>query len=240
VPIIPERLNPQQPVRTGLYRFLQWRDNNKFTFNLMAIITFLILLPLFEDSEVTQIFINVLLLLVLFFAVLAISHNIIYMGIGTCLGGITVVLEAFFFFTGDSSYLNAAILGTFFFFAFVTVVIFFGIIKERKINRDVIFGAISVYFLLGMTWAFGIYSLEIFVPLSFNIGGHGVVQLADLSDYIGYSFSVLTTTGNYSVSTLTSTARMVMMFEMIIGTLYIAILISWLVGRFLWGGSWKE
>ena len=76
-------------------------------------------------------------------------------------------------------------------------------------------------------------ALETASPGSFNTGVIGGNTLNHLSDYIGYSFSVLTTTGNYSVSALTSTARMVMMFEMIIGTLYIAVLISWLVGRFI-------
>jgi len=58
-------------------------------------------------------------------------------------------------------------------------------------------------------------------------------ELRYLPDFISFSFSVLTTTGNYNVTALTPFSRMIMMFEMITGTLFIAILISWLVGKVL-------
>jgi hypothetical protein len=73
--------------------------------------------------------------------------------------------------------------------------------------------------------------MELLVPNSFTIGGIEPNQLRYLPDFISYSFSFLTTTGNYDVAAATSFARMIMMFEMITGTLYIAILISWLVGK---------
>jgi hypothetical protein len=73
--------------------------------------------------------------------------------------------------------------------------------------------------------------MELLVPSSFTLAGIEANQLRYLPDFISYSFSFLTTTGNYDVAAATSFARMTMMFEMITGTLYIAILISWLVGK---------
>ena len=72
---------------------------------------------------------------------------------------------------------------------------------------------------------------RLFVPSSFSLAGVEANQLRYLPDFISYSFSFLTTTGNYDVAAATSFARMIMMFEIITGTLYIAILISWLVGK---------
>jgi len=72
---------------------------------------------------------------------------------------------------------------------------------------------------------------ELLVPSSFTLAGIEANELRYLPDFISYSFSFLTTTGNYDVAAATPFARMIMMFEMITGTLYIAILISWLVGK---------
>lgn len=226
-------IKPPHPIRTGLTWFLDWRYHNKYTFNFIAIIIFLVLLPLFADNSVAQVFIDILIIIVLFFAVHAISENPVRLVIGMILAGIAIILDSLFYLTGKDTYYHISILIALLFFGFVSVIIFFGIIRERDITRDTIFGALSVYFLLGITWAFGIMAMETAYPRSFGIVGSGSVQLSQLPDFIGYSFSVLTTTGNYSISALTSTARMVMMFEMAIGTLYIAVLISWMVGRFL-------
>ena len=39
--------------------FLQWRDDNKCTFHFIALIVFLSVLPLLEDSEAARIFTDV-------------------------------------------------------------------------------------------------------------------------------------------------------------------------------------
>jgi hypothetical protein len=230
---LPGQINPEISIKSGLHRFLLWRDNNKNTFNFIAILFFLILLPPFEDNLVAREFIDILFLAVLFFAVQAISDNLIPMITGFGLGILGAVSIALYYFAGDISFHNASIIIGVIFFGFVAVVIFVGVIREKNIDRDAIFGAISVYLLIGITWAMGIMGMETLCPGSFSIGSHGPAQLIFFSDFIGYSFSILTTTGNYAVSPLTATARMVVMFEMMIGTLYIAVLISWLVGKFL-------
>jgi len=73
---------------------------------------------------------------------------------------------------------------------------------------------------------------ELLVPSSFTLTVDAS-QLRYLPDFISYSFSFLTTTGNYDVAAATPFSRMIMMFETITGTLYIAILISWLVGKLI-------
>jgi hypothetical protein len=229
----PVVINPEKPIKTWLIRFLSWRYHHKYTFNFIALIAFLILLPLLADNSVAQVFIDILIILVLIFAVHAISDHRTTLVIGFILAVVAVVLDVLYFLSSLMKYYHSSIIIALVFFAFVAIVIFSGIIRERDITLDTIAGALSVYFLMGISWAFGIMALETAFPGSFNTAVIGGNTLNHLSDYIGYSFSVLTTTGNYSVSAMTSTARMVMMFEMIVGTLYIAVLISWLVGRFI-------
>jgi len=213
--------------------FLKWRENNRCTFHFIALLVFLSVLPLLEDTEVARIFTDVMLVILLFFAIQAISHNLYLMLVGIVLVGITIICYALYYLTNTGHYFNAAMVTTLIFFIMVSIAIFLVVIREREIRRDTIIGAISVYFLLGLTWAIGIMVMVIFSPGSFDIVKQRTDQLFYLSDYIGYSFSILTTTGNYNVVALTSTARTVMMFEMVMGTLYIAVLVSWLVGKFL-------
>lgn len=213
--------------------FLRWRDNNRCTFHFIALLVFLSVLPLLEDNEVARIFSDIMLVILLFFAIQAISHQVYIMASGIFLVAVIILLYIIYYLTTEIRYFNAALLITLIFFIMVSISIFITVIREREIRRDTIFGAISIYFLLGVTWAVGIMVMEIFLPGSFNIVTKKPDQLVYISDYIGYSFSILTTTGNYNVAAMTSTARTVTMFEMIIGTLYIAVLVSWLVGKFL-------
>jgi hypothetical protein len=217
--------------------FLEWRDHNKYTFNLIAIVLFLILLPLFSDHPASQYIVYFLIILVLMSAIFTISGNRLYLIIGIFFAALSIVLNVLYFLTGEPPYYQASIVIPFFFFGFVTFIIFSSIIRERTATFDIVAGAISVYFLIGIVWAYGIMVIELFVPSSFTLAGSEANQLRYLPDFISYSFSFLTTTGNYHIAAVTSFARMIMMFEMITGTLYIAILISWLVGKLTRDGS---
>jgi hypothetical protein len=228
---LPEPINPEKPQKTGFSAFLEWRAHNKYTFNLIAIIIFLILLPLFSGHPASQYLVYVLIILVLMSAIITISGNRLYLIIGSFLAALSIVLNIVFFLTGESPYYKASVIIPFLFFGFVTIIIFSSIIRERKANFDTVAGAISVYFLIGIFWAYGIMVIDLLIPASFTLAGVDANQLRFLSDFISYSFSFLTTTGNYDVAAATPFARMIMMFEMITGTLYIAILISWLVGK---------
>jgi hypothetical protein len=204
---LPEPIHPEKPKKTGFSAFLEWRDHNKYTFNLIAIVFFLILLPLFSGHPASQYLVYVLIILVLMSAIVTISGNRLYLIIGSFLAILSIVLNVLFFLTGEPPYYQASIIIPFLFFGFVTIIIFSSIIRERKANFDTVAGAISVYFLIGIFWAYGIMVIELLIPVSFTLAG------------------------NYDVAAATPFARMIMMFEMITGTLYIAILISWLVGK---------
>jgi hypothetical protein len=228
---LPEKITHDKSQKSGFSAFLDWRDHNKYTFNLIAIILFLVLLPLFSGHPASQYLVYVLIILVLMSAIFTISGNRSYLIIGSFFAALSIILNVLFYLTGEPPYYQASVIIPLFFFGFVTIIIFSSIIRERKADFDTVAGAISVYFLIGITWAYGIMVMELLVPSSFTLAGIEANQLRYLPDFISYSFSFLTTTGNYDVAAATSFARMTMMFEMITGTLYIAILISWLVGK---------
>jgi hypothetical protein len=228
-----EQIAQEKSMKTNISRVLEWRNHNKYTFNLIALILFLILLPLFSENTASQYFVYVLIILVLISAIFTISGNRLYLIIGIFFALLSIILNILYYLTGEAPFYESSIIIPLFFFGFVTIILFSAIIREQKITFDIICGAISVYFLIGITWAYGIMVLELLAPGSFDIAGVVPTELRYLPDFISFSFSVLTTTGNFNVTALTPFSRMIMMFEMITGTLFIAILISWLVGKVL-------
>jgi len=228
-----EQIAPEKSMKTNISRVLEWRNHNKYTFNLIALILFLILLPLFSENTASQYLVYILIILVLISAIFTISGNRLFLIIGSFFAGLSIILNILYYLTGEAPFYESSIIIPLFFFGFVTIILFSAIIREQKITFDIICGAISVYFLIGITWAYGIMVLELLAPGSFDIAGVVPTELRYLPDFISFSFSVLTTTGNFNVTALTPFSRMIMMFEMITGTLFIAILISWLVGKVL-------
>ena len=163
-----EKINPEKDQKTGFSAFLEWRDHNRYTSNLISIVLFLILLPIFSDHPASQYFVYILIVLVLMSAVFTLSGNRLYLLIGSSLAVLSIVLNVLYLFTGAPPYYQASVIVPLFFFIFITIIIFSSIIRERETNRDTVTGAISVYFLIGIIWAYGIIVIETFCPILFQ------------------------------------------------------------------------
>jgi hypothetical protein len=113
------------------------------------------------------------------------------------------------------------------FFMQMLVMIWIHIVKENEVTTDLIMAAASAYILLGLVWAHAYYLLEIFHPNSFK----GSEKLGDdIWNFYYYSFVTLTTMGYGDILGITKSARALSILEAIAGQLYLAIMISRLVG----------
>lgn len=116
---------------------------------------------------------------------------------------------------------------TLLFFGFMVVIILVYLFKEQEVTFDLIIGSICGYFLLGFLWA-SLYSLlDIFQPGSFRIPE---ILQAEMTSFSYYSFVTLTTLGYGDITPVSSPARSFSLLEAAAGQLYVAILISRLVG----------
>jgi len=102
------------------------------------------------------------------------------------------------------------------------------IFKSKTVTSDVIFAAILVYLLIGITWGIIFRSMETVQPGSFSIG-EGLEQYQRIA-FTYYSFVTLTTLGYGDISPLSPQAGTLAILEAIIGQLYLAVLIARLVG----------
>ncbi len=113
------------------------------------------------------------------------------------------------------------------FFIQMLVMITTHIKNETQVTLDLIMAAACSYVLLGMIWAYAYYFLESFHPHSFAAGSD---VLEELWDFHYYSFVTLTTVGYGDILAKSKSAQALTVLEAIVGQLYLAILISRLVG----------
>ena len=109
------------------------------------------------------------------------------------------------------------------------VMIWTHIEKENEVTIDLIMAAACAYILLGLVWAHAYFLVEIFHPNSFK--GSEIVG-DDIWNFIYYSFVTLTTVGYGDILAITKSARALSILEAITGQLYLAVMISRLVGLY--------
>jgi hypothetical protein len=97
------------------------------------------------------------------------------------------------------------------------------------IDANRLFGAISIYLLLGVMWALVYVGILEMDPNAFN-GAEAGPWLEIIPDFIYFSFVSLTTLGYGDISPVTPISRFVVYLEAITGQLYLAIMIAGLVG----------
>lgn len=115
------------------------------------------------------------------------------------------------------------------FFALTAVGLFAYLRNAPAIGRAHLYTVISIYLLLGFTWAALYSATEAFYPGSIQLGSHATDRQSEL---LYFSLITLSTVGYGDVVPLSGEARMLAALEGVTGVLYIAITVAILVGRF--------
>ena len=103
------------------------------------------------------------------------------------------------------------------------------IFNTEEMTTDKLYGAASVYLLLGVLWAYMYAMLEQVYPGSFANAG-APTTTANFLDLLYFSFTTFTTTGFGDILPVLRHARMLVILEQVTGVLYVAILIARLAG----------
>jgi hypothetical protein len=119
------------------------------------------------------------------------------------------------------------------FFALTAVGLFAYLTNSPSIGRAHLYTAISIYLLIGYTWAALYYAWDVFYP--------GSIQLSQAtnhqSELLYFSFVTLSTIGYGDVVPLSGEARMLAVLEGVTGVLYIAVTVGVLVSSYKRGGG---
>jgi Ion channel len=109
------------------------------------------------------------------------------------------------------------------------------IFQSHTVTLDTIFAAIVAYLLIALVFSESYLLLHNFSPHSFNIAtGTSPTEVEHLhGDMMYYSFITITTLGLGDILPQTPPARGLTVLEAMIGQFFVAILVAWLVGRFI-------
>jgi voltage-gated potassium channel Kch len=115
------------------------------------------------------------------------------------------------------------------FLVFVTAVLVTSIISNPSVTADTLAGAVSAYFLIGITFGLAYLLIESLVPGSFR----DTIQPGKRfipADFTFFSFVTLTTVGYGDIVPWGTHARALAVVESVLGIMYPAVLVSRLVG----------
>lgn len=103
-------------------------------------------------------------------------------------------------------------------------------LRRGAITTHRIQGAIAVYLMLGLIWAFAYSLVELQVPGSFQLPAAAAANgTTGMRSFVYFSFVTLTTLGYGDVIPLSSGARTLATLEALAGQLYLAVLVARLV-----------
>jgi ion channel len=100
------------------------------------------------------------------------------------------------------------------------------LVLERGVVLQAVFGALAVYVLVGLTFAFTIGAIATGVSTDYFTQGDATQSIR-----VYYSFTVLTTTGFGDYTAATRGGHSLAVLEMLIGQLYLVTVIATLVGN---------
>jgi len=116
---------------------------------------------------------------------------------------------------------------------FIVVIIFRRVFSHQKPNAETVFGALCVYLLVGFGFT-SIYGLiSSFDPYAFHLDpATNLHTVPDRFDFIYYSFGTISSLGAAGITPVSGEARSLTVIEGILGVLYLAVLISRLMGAY--------
>jgi hypothetical protein len=109
------------------------------------------------------------------------------------------------------------------------------VLRARSASSDLVIGAVCLYILIGLAWTFLYYSIYLLSPASFFVSPSSApvttsLRELKLTEAFFFSLSALTTIGSSGEEALTQMTRQLAVVESVMGQLYLAVLISRLVG----------
>jgi hypothetical protein len=107
------------------------------------------------------------------------------------------------------------------------------VLRSQKITQDLIYGAVNVYLMVGVAFAFLYADLALAMPGSF----HGLEQHSygpyNIEPFVYFSYVTLSTLGYGDITPASHLSMTMAYLEAIFGQLFLAILVARLVGLYI-------
>lgn len=109
------------------------------------------------------------------------------------------------------------------------------VLRARSASSDLVIGGVCLFIVIGVAWAFLYYAIYLLSPASIFVSPASTTLTTSLreskfTEALFFSLAALTTIGSSGEEALTQMTRQLAVVESVMGQLYLAVLISRLVG----------
>jgi hypothetical protein len=204
---------------------------HKFFLLFVFLLLYLILYPYTQNKGVAYFAFRVLAIGITLLSVYAISfrRSLVFIGMALAVPALMEHLHIAQLDASATSLLTIAL--TLAFDTFIIVAIFRRVFVHKQPTAETIYGALCIYLLVGLGFA-SIYTLLATVqPHAFYLNPITSLNPSlNRFDFIYYSFGTMTCLGANGIIAVSNQAKSLSLIEAILGVLYLAVLISRLVG----------
>jgi len=205
-------------------------------FQLVSLLAVLAVIPLFESYAADRTAFTAGLT-VLFVTGLIVNRRYPLIRLS---GGVIVVLAlpltwAALFVDHVGLFVSSCVLGGVF-FGMTGVVVLWGVLRWHTATVHSMYGAVSAYLLLGLTWAMFYWGLDVVDGTAFDIPHRRTIpvmmggkELTAFSQMVYFSFVCMSSLGFGDISPTTGVAETLTWTQSVVGQFYLAILVARLV-----------
>lgn len=203
----------------------------RFAYLTKSLLLLIILYPYVRGDNLEQVLLSLLTTAVMIMSVIAVGDKRRHTIIALILAApwFLIVLSRYpIAHTYSAILFKEEIVFAFLLFAYTTYRIFMHIIRSRDVTTEILFASISVYLLIGLTWAAAYAIVNIYDPGSFVDRNGSAVNSGP--EFLFFSYITLTAVGYGNIEAISNQARTLASIEALSGQLYLTIMVARLVG----------
>ncbi len=208
-------------------------SNGRLRFLFAALMMLVAVMPFLRPGALGAGILQVLFTLLLFSGLYAVSDGKRALAVAAVFAGPALVFAWAGRFTASTVLDGVGALLLACFLVFTAIEILKYVVRARRVTSELIFGAVSVYLMMGIVGALLFAVLDLWSPGSLRMPGGAGSAVDDATQFSAvayYSFVTLTTLGYGDITPVSRLARSLSTMEAVTGQLYLAVLVARVVG----------
>lgn len=186
--------------------------------------------PFLTAGGIQSALLNISLIIVINLGLVYACQKLKTRGIGLSLSGLAIITAVLNIINkGNDSIAIIHLVLNLILLSYTAIVISYNMLMSDRISRELIFGSIAVYLLLGIIGSLVFMTVQIFDPGAFNID----INSSASSKLIYFSFVTLTTLGFGDITPQDTLAENCTIILSLIGQIYLTVVLALIVGKYV-------